>query len=535
MSDKTYNDIRKDAVVANDYNLLIVTATETETKAFHEAMPDTILRVICGDYSYHLGQVGQYNIIHVQCLEMGSLSSGGSAQTVNAALKEWPSIKAVIMVGICFGFNKSKQKIGDVVVSSSVKNYETRRVGKTKDIPRGKTYQADKCLLNAFNNLKQTWENIDIENHKKGYTIGEYVSGEQLVDNEEARNKLLAETPEAKAGEMEGNGLAASCVNARIPWILVKAICDFADGNKGRSKKKKQAIAAASAARCCEAALGQATAFESINISCGTKPIMTTSADNSEVLFEIYKKECEPFFLRRSVDSSVQAYLASHSLWVYGLSGVGKSTSILHALMSMGKEILLINMSGITQNSSLEGIFEWMYYEVANYVGDTSIAPQQYQLCARRIVAMLDQHFAGKSVYVLVEEIPFSGVTFETFVTSFSSMVISNGLSGDLADVHFVLSSIDNPKPHLSGTLQKTKSMVKFLEFEQWSEKECQELVKLIVANLTVPKIKDINDLITKCEFLPRSIKTVFREVYHTGRKEELDSDAVEEILKRNL
>jgi nucleoside phosphorylase len=43
---------------------------------------------------------------------------------------------------------------------------------------------------------------------------------------------------------MEGVGLAAAAVRHGVPWILVKAICDWADGKK---HKKHQPLAAAAA------------------------------------------------------------------------------------------------------------------------------------------------------------------------------------------------------------------------------------------------------------------------------------------------
>jgi nucleoside phosphorylase len=35
---------------------------------------------------------------------------------------------------------------------------------------------------------------------------------------------------------MEGIGLYAAAQNAKVDWILVKAICDWADGNKSGEK-----------------------------------------------------------------------------------------------------------------------------------------------------------------------------------------------------------------------------------------------------------------------------------------------------------
>lgn len=531
---KTYQDIQKNDIDAQRYNILIITATDTETKAFHEVMVGDVLRVICGDYTYYLGRVGQYNVIHVQCSQMGSLSPGGSSQTTNVALlRDWPQIKAVMMVGICFGVDEKSQQIGDVVVATSIKNYETRRVGKKEEISRGGTYQADKCLCNAFNNLKLTWENIGIDDKEKKLVLGEYISGEQLVDNKKNRNKLLSETPEAKAGEMEGNGLIAACVSARTPWILVKAICDFADGKKGKDKKKKQAIAAASSSICCSAVLEQATAFETLGIYPVSCQEATIGVENPDVLFELYRQEYAPYFLRRDIDNTVESYLQGHSLWIYGISGAGKSTSISHALQTMDKNILLVNMAGISPNSTLEEIFEWIYNDVAEVVGEKAIAPHSYQLSIKSIIALLDKHYAGQQVYVLVEEIPFEGESFKTFVTSFSSLVVSDKLTGTSADVHFVLSSIDNPTPHVSGPLQKVKSMVKFLEFGHWSKEECEKLIELIKNNLRVPIVKDTSELISKCDNLPRPIKGVFREAYQTGFCQELDSSNINKLLRQ--
>lgn len=538
---KNYRDIQKTDIDVQNYSFLIVTATKIETKALHDMMPEIILRIVVGDYTYYLGQIGQYNIINLQCREMGSLASGGSSQTVNAALKEWNGVKAVIMVGICFGFDKNKQLIGDVIVSKSIRNYETRRMGKDYETPRGNTYQADPCLVNAFNNLVLTWENIGIDDEKKKLIIGDYISGEQLVDNKKVRDKLHTESPNAQAGEMEGNGLVAACESARKPWILVKAICDFADGYKRKGKEKKQLIAATSAVRCCEAVLGQSTAFESIGIfsiestkqSADNDASQQVKAENFDVLFELYENDYAPYFLSRDVDRTVETYLTHHSIWIYGESGVGKSTSIFHALMSKSCQVLLINMAGIPEKSTLEEISEWIYNEVAGVVGETSIVPGSYQLNIKKIMEMLDIHYSGQSVYVLVEEIPFSGDSFFNFVYSFLSFVISNKLTGKAADVHFVLSSIDNPIPHIPKSLQKIKSMMKFLHFDLWTIEECNSLIDLIDQNISVPHVIDRADMIKRCGYLPRPIKSIFREVYQTGFTKDLDVDNIKQILTR--
>jgi nucleoside phosphorylase len=60
---------------------------------------------------------------------------------------------------------------------------------------------------------------------------------------------LKALEPEAIGGEMEGAGLYAACYRAHVDWIIVKAICYWADGKKDLNKDKQQQLAAENAAK----------------------------------------------------------------------------------------------------------------------------------------------------------------------------------------------------------------------------------------------------------------------------------------------
>ncbi len=47
---------------------------------------------------------------------------------------------------------------------------------------------------------------------------------------------------------MEGAGLYVAGADHKVDWIVIKAICDWADGNKGVNKKARQQLAAKNAA-----------------------------------------------------------------------------------------------------------------------------------------------------------------------------------------------------------------------------------------------------------------------------------------------
>jgi nucleoside phosphorylase len=229
-------------------DVLVVTATEVEAQTVLDTFAPGVRpeRHFVGDNTYFdLGVHGGARMLLVQS-EMGASGPGGMQATVTAAIGALHPA-SIVMVGIAFGVNRKKQKIGDVLVSRQLMSYDLQRVGTDKDgkqtlIPRGERAHASVRLVDRFTAGKKDW-------HKAEVSIGLIVSGDKLVDNLEFRQQLLQFEPEAIGGEMEGAGLYSAAERARAHWILVKAICDWADGHKGRNKKQRQKLAAANAAQ----------------------------------------------------------------------------------------------------------------------------------------------------------------------------------------------------------------------------------------------------------------------------------------------
>jgi nucleoside phosphorylase len=197
-----------------------------------------------GDKTYHnLGTVNGARVWLVRS-EMGTGNLGGSQQTVSKAIAEVrPS--AVVMVGIAFGMNEKKQAIGDILVSENLRLYELQRIGSKRGQPkiilRGDRPHGSPWLLDAFKNADLHWQGAKVR-------FGCVLTGEKLVDNVDFREQLRAFEPEAIGGEMEGAGLYVACQDAKVDWLLVKAICDWVDGHKSRNKVRRQTRAARNAA-----------------------------------------------------------------------------------------------------------------------------------------------------------------------------------------------------------------------------------------------------------------------------------------------
>jgi formylglycine-generating enzyme required for sulfatase activity/nucleoside phosphorylase len=227
-------------------DVVLVTVNENETRAVHEAFVkasgvEGVPVALSGRLYHDLGIVNGTSVYHA-ISEMGSGGSGGMQQTVEKAISVLKP-GAVIAIGIAFGVNEKKQAIGDVLVSKLLRLYDLQRVGKrSRIILRGARPDASPRLVSHFRGFAQTkWDGAPVK-------IGVLLTGDKLVDNVDYRNQLLKLESEAEGGEMEGAGLYVSSSENKVDWIVIKAICDWADGSKDTDKATRQMLAARNAA-----------------------------------------------------------------------------------------------------------------------------------------------------------------------------------------------------------------------------------------------------------------------------------------------
>lgn len=236
--------------VQEQVDVLLVTVTDVEARAvlstFQERADNKLKRHFINGKTYlDLGVIGGARTFMVQS-EMGSGGTGGAILTIRESIYAL-SPSAVVMVGIAFGVDAKKQRIGDILVSKQILAYDFQRVGSNTEgqeeiILRGDRPQASIRLLDQFRSGVLDWE-------KPTVRFGLILSGEKLVDFKDFRDQLRKFALEVIGGEMEGAGLYAVAERYKVDWILVKGICDWADGKKSRNKNQRQVLAAKNAAR----------------------------------------------------------------------------------------------------------------------------------------------------------------------------------------------------------------------------------------------------------------------------------------------
>src|SRR6185503_10003830 len=455
--------------------VLLVTATELESRELHKILTplpqyDNILIIYEGALTYYVGVIGRYIVAHVQC-SMGSISRDSSIITTSEAIKILQT-NVVIMVGIAFGVDRIKQQIGDVLIAEAVQPYNNKRVGAESEIQRGYAVPSSKILLNRFKNLK-SWEYLlpDLIKAKLHFSL--ILSGEELIDNKIHRDELVKKYPMAAGGEMEGAGIYAAC-DGKANCILVKGICDFADGLKGVDKEKNQQIAIESALSVCVDLFSSKTAFSELGIS----PLVEDKIGNTvnaveinEVLFEIYDITKEKYYIDRELDGNFLQMINHFGVWIYGISGCGKSTLILRNLIRSELNFIQVNLASCV-GLTIEAFFTEILFDLAGKIEGvySQVQPTNFPECVRLLLALFEKNYQDKELIVFIEEIPLeTDVNYQEFTQKIYSLLVSKALIPGLVNVRFILSSINDPTTHIQSFNQKIYTQLKFNKLEHWS------------------------------------------------------------------
>lgn len=520
-----YKEIDLEDVSFNKNNwLLLVTATDLETKYLHEAfLPfnDSIGKIPLGNYTYYVAKFSEYYCVHVQCGKMGSMSFNSSINTISEAIKLFEP-KITLMIGIAFGVDNNEQNIGDVLISECITPYNSKKVQGGKELIRSNDSPASSLLIERFKSALE-WEHL-LENDQKAIKfISPILSGEELINDIERRNELLTFKPTAKGGEMEGVGLCTAA-NGKCEWILVKGICDFADGNKDTNKDLNQIIAMNSAISLCKEVFSSRAGFSSLGlnpINNSIKEIENTNPNLiNQILFDRYDIDKEEYYHHRIIDENIFSNLKFYSMWIYGKSGRGKSNIILRNIINNNLNHILISLSNCI-GLSIDDFFKEIFIELSEKLEPENKISGDicFKQSIKEIISILERHYKNDSIYIVIDEIPIGNdENCKIFTDKICSLFIANSLNSNSLNIKYVLSSIYSPINHITEFNQKIYETVKFIEIEDWAILESKELINLIQIKLKLDVTNEIKDEINVAsDGSPRFIKKVFKNSFSLG------------------
>lgn len=185
------------------------------------------------------GSTERYSVIVMLLLEMGN---DEAASATTALLHRWHPA-SVFMVGIAGGV-KGEVELGDVVVAKYVYYYELAKLTSSGEQRRSEQFPSDTLLRSRAYTYEETEWKSRISVTRPGSQSSKdalpkvyfapIASGEKVIANADAIQKLLQDCPKMVAVAMEGAGVARAASRHRDNprFIEIRGICDFADPSK---------------------------------------------------------------------------------------------------------------------------------------------------------------------------------------------------------------------------------------------------------------------------------------------------------------
>ncbi len=238
---------------------------------------------------------------------MGATGDGASFDTVNNAVSDFSPL-VIVAVGIAWGARDAEgQQIGDVLISTQIRDAQHHKVTNGGTHLRGDVSSARGTLVKTFSTAAEI--------SGKRVHEGLLLSIETLFDSLDARTAILKAEPTAVGGEMEGSGLlrALKRVEHTVDWIIVKGICDWGyKKNVDRAEKERnQEHAAREAAELCVATISLFRLTRNSSPSRdSSRSLRAGHLDQNSNLLEVGQGEAKP---ERGIRNTVDAYIAKNS------------------------------------------------------------------------------------------------------------------------------------------------------------------------------------------------------------------------------
>lgn len=198
---------------------------------------------------YYIGKYGACPaaIRNIPVLEM---HGGAMTEFIMMACQCFPNLSAVIAVGVAYGV-ENKVNLCDVLVSSSVRNYYGKMILQEEATPPSNMQNTSPYLGKLFRKPVE-WPNESIKNRLEDSGIGwpkihsgTMLSGSYITDDPEIENLIKSFASEIIGVEVEATNLMVATQQTNLQAIIVKAVCDYGNGNKLETYQPTAALLAA--------------------------------------------------------------------------------------------------------------------------------------------------------------------------------------------------------------------------------------------------------------------------------------------------
>lgn len=172
---------------------------------------------------FYKGTIENKEVVVVRC-GIGKVNAALCAQIL---ISEF-DVDAVVNTGVA-GALHSDLDVYDIVISTDAiqHDFDTTAFGDKKGVisrMETSTFIADERLINA------AYESSKVEGKNNKVLKGRVVTGDIFVSSKKLKDELVNEF-DAYCAEMEGAAIAHVCTLNKVPFVIIRAMSDKADGS----------------------------------------------------------------------------------------------------------------------------------------------------------------------------------------------------------------------------------------------------------------------------------------------------------------
>lgn len=212
----------------------IIGAMDVEVEKLRNKMEQVETQTVAG-MVFHKGKLVGKDVVVVRS-GIGKVNAGLCSQI----LVDRYQVDGIVNTGIA-GSLRNEVNVGDIVLSTTAVQHDVDAAGfgyAPGEIPQlgTKEFPADEHFLKLAQECCKK-ANPDIQTF-----TGRVASGDQFI-NDTAKKRWIRDTFDAYCTEMEGAAIAQAAYLNKIPYLIVRAISDKADGEANMTYKEFEAQA----------------------------------------------------------------------------------------------------------------------------------------------------------------------------------------------------------------------------------------------------------------------------------------------------
>lgn len=234
-------------------DFLIITALEEELNAILNKLPkyemlppssEDVRIYYCSKLPtiFPDGTHGEYEVVVTVLPSMGRVAA---AAVTSDAIRMW-SPRYILLIGIAGGVSEQGAKLGDILVSTQIVDYELQKITPDRIEIRWQVHQSDPRLVTVtsvldFEACVSYIKFLRPRHGKSKRILGPLASGDKVIAFGQVMSEYRNIWPSLIGVEMEAGGVAAISFQASRPpgFLMIRGVSDLADEKKNSKYVKR--------------------------------------------------------------------------------------------------------------------------------------------------------------------------------------------------------------------------------------------------------------------------------------------------------